>query len=248
MKTLLLLLLSLNALAFEVPSELKPEFDRRIELYGLKKPKPLIPTQIESEYDTSIVQLLQKDIKEDYIPKLESELGSCEKENCINQVSDYKTLELADKTVCLPYTQCGFYKCMEKKYQCKPEGVGYFTDLAFPTCSTYTRNIQKKWFTQKGYNWIYTVMVCLQKGLIDECELTENCNKETQKKSCDYITDFTLKFHPGCYINSGVGVCKLPMKDKINIWRTVGKFLTDREREEAFKVVLSCLKKEKGLE
>ncbi len=247
MKILFVLLFSINCFALDIPFQLKDEFNQRIELYGLKKAKPLIALDQLVEYDTSVIQLLQKDIKQNYIPKLESQLGRCNEENCLNQISDYKELKLLNKSVCLPYTQCGFYKCMENKYQCKPEGIDYFTDLAFPTCSTYTENIQKKWFTQKGYNWIYTVMVCLQKGLIDECELSDNCNKETNKKTCNYITDFTLKFHPGCYINSGVGVCKLPMKDKINIWRTVGKYLTDREREEAYKVVLNCLKKEKGL-
>ena len=132
---------------------------------------------------------------------------------------------------------------MENKYSCKNENVNYFTDLAEPTCNQYVSNIKKeKLFTQKGHDWIYSVMVCLQKGLIEECEVNNNCKKSTPKKTCDYITDFTLKFHPGCYLNSSVGICNLPLKDKINIWRTVSKFLTKRERIEAYKVILSCIR------
>ena len=88
-------------------------------------------------------------------------------------------------------------------------------------------------------------MVCLQKGLIDECELKKNCSKPTKKETCDYITKFTLEFHPSCYLNSGVGVCKLPMKDKINIWRTVAKYLTRDELDQAISTVKSCIIKER---
>jgi hypothetical protein len=246
MKILILFLISFNCYAYNITPSEEVELNHRLELYGLLEVKPLIPQETEKTYDNSTILKLQKFINEKYIPDLENHLGRCGNDNCLTQHSDYKEFKLQNKTICLPYTQCGFYKCMEKKYQCKPEGVTYFTDLAYPTCSTYMKNINKKWFSQKGHDWIYSVMVCLQKGLIDECEVEGNCKQETRKKTCEYVTDFTLKFHPGCYTNSGVGVCKLPMKDKINIWRTVGKYLTKREQQEAFKVVLSCIRKEKG--
>jgi hypothetical protein len=133
---------------------------------------------------------------------------------------------------------------MEEKYQCESVGVNYFTKLAHPTCNAYVKNINEGIFTKAGVEWIYTVMVCLQKGLIDECEVKGNCptssDKKEQEKTCNHITEFTLAYHPGCYINSGVGVCKLPMKDKLNIWKTVGPYLTARERQEAYKVVFQC--------
>jgi len=92
-------------------------------------------------------------------------------------------------------------------------------------------------------------MVCLQKGLIDECEVKGNCQQTTdlleRKKTCEHITEFTLAYHPGCYINSGVGICKLPLKDKHSIWKTVSPFLTERERQEAYKVIFHCLKPKK---
>lgn len=249
MKLIITTLLSLciNTFAMEMTPSEKVEFEKRIELYGLKKQRPLIPNKVQDTYDQAIIQKLQNIINKEYIPDLENKFGTCQRTSCVTEMNNYLELELQTKSICLPYTQCGFYTCMEKKYQCKPQGVDYFTDLAFPTCSTYIKNINKKWFSQKGHDWIYTVMVCLQRGLIDECEVDENCNQGSPKKKCEYITDFTLKFHPGCYTNSGVGVCNLPLKDKINIWRTVGKFLTKREQQEAFKVVLSCIRKEKGL-
>ena len=218
------------------------ELAKRLELYGLNAPKnPLIQENITPLSD-EVKRDQEHDIIKNFIPFLEEKLGRCNDVNCLLQKDGYKILKTSFTNICLPYTQCEFYKCMEEKYQCEPEGIDYFTKLAFPTCSTYKKNIEKSMFTQKGYNWIYTVMVCLQKGLIDECEVKGNCQRETRKKTCDYITDFTLKFHPGCYLNSGVGVCKLPLKDKINIWRTVGKYLTPRERQEAIKVVKTCIK------
>ena len=228
--------------AYALTSSEAQELEKRANLYGLNNIKEPIPLEKKIKYNDSIIKKLQAEINKEYIPKILSTLGHCENNNCTSVTSDYRSVQTQKGKVCLPFTQCGFYKCMEEKYQCKKEQVDYFTDLAYPTCSSYTKNVEKKFFTQDGYDWIYSVMVCLQKGLIDECALKGNCKKESNKKTCDYITDFTLKFHPGCYLDSGVGVCKLPLKDKINIWRTVGKYLTTRERQEAYSVVLKCIR------
>lgn len=188
-----------------------------------------------------VLPALQAELWESYFPNLENLYGHCDNPPCIKRRDD-GAYELAtlDSKICLPYTNCEFYKCMEEKYQCASEGVNYFTELAHPTCRQYLKNIDLKKFTSKGVEWIYSVMVCLQKGLVEECEVEGNCEQDNPKKTCDYITDFTLKFHPGCYINSGVGVCKLPMKDKLAIWKTVKPYLTARERIEAYKVVFHC--------
>lgn len=192
--------------------------------------------------------VLEKELKTTYLQSLEEKFGDCgaDPESCLSLVDNsYMQVNLPQKEMCFPYTTCGFYKCMEKKYQCDTVGVNYFTELAFPTCSSYVKNIEDQKFTKEGVEWIYTVMVCLQKGLVDECEVKGNCptsnNLKDRKKTCDHITDFTLSYHPGCYIKSGVGVCKLPMKDKLNIWKTVSPFLTSRERQEAYKVIFHCL-------
>lgn len=203
---------------------------------------------LSSFANSKLIADLQNDVKENFIPYMQSKLGTCSQGNCINEYDDtefgkYYTLstDSDDREVCLPYTECGFYHCMENKYNCEAEGVNYFTKLASPTCNKYLKNINKNKFTKKGTEWIYTVMVCLQKGLVDECEVKGNCQKETAKKTCNYITKFTLDFHPGCYINSGVGVCHLPLKDKLSIWSTVGEFLTAQERIQAYKVVFKCI-------
>ena len=193
-----------------------------------------------------IKDILEKELKTTYLASLEKKWGDCGStpESCLTKKDDYQYLTLPKKESCFPYTTCGFYNCMEEKYQCESVGVNYFTKLAHPTCSAYVKNINDGVFTKAGVEWIYTVMVCLQKGLIDECEVKGNCptsaDKKEQKKTCNHITEFTLSYHPGCYINSGVGVCKLPIKDKINIWKTVGPFLTEREKQEAYKVVFQC--------
>ncbi|EQC50369.1 hypothetical protein M899_2567 [Bacteriovorax sp. BSW11_IV] len=225
------------------------ELKRRLELYGLLESEQFdtFSFELQKKIDVSeekeiIKKQLHNDIEKIYIPKLEEVLGQCSDGKCLEVVNDVYKLHLPVKSVCLPYTSCGFYSCMEEKYQCDPEGVHYFTKLAKPTCEAYMKNIDQGKFSKKGMEWIYTVMVCLQKGLVDECEVRDNCHKKTKRSTCDYITDFTLKFHPGCYINSGPGVCKLPIKDKTNIWKTVGPFLTKRERIEAYKVVYHCIK------
>lgn len=196
-----------------------------------------------------IKDFLEKDLKTNYLLTLEKIWGDCgsTSESCLTKKDDYQYLTLPKKESCFPYTTCGFYNCMEEKYKCESVGMTYFTKLAHPTCSAYVKNISQGMFTKAGVEWIYSVMVCLQKGLIDECEINDNCPISTNTsnngeliKTCNHITEFTLAYHPGCYINSGVGVCKLPMKDKLNIWKTVGPYLTGRERIEAYKVVFHC--------
>lgn len=188
------------------------------------------------------LQELNEDLKNAYFREAQAILGTCESGDCLKVKEGAKVFEdeLGEEH-CYPNTNCDFYDCMEKKYQCMDVDVIYFKKLAKPTCEAYVSNIKKGIFSEKGKDWIYRVMVCLQKGLFDECSLKGNCpTSENNEKTCKHITEFTLEFHPGCYINSGVGVCKLPIKDQLNIWKTVGPYLTKRERQEAMKVVRYC--------
>ena len=193
-----------------------------------------------------IKEILEADLKTNYLSSLEKKWGDCgsSPESCLSKKDDYLYLNLPKKESCFPYTTCGFYNCMEETYQCQSVGVNYFTKLAHPTCTAYVKNINEGKFTKDGVEWIYSVMVCLQKGLVDDCVVKGNCvptnNKKERLKTCNYITEFTLSYHPTCYLNSGVGVCKLPLKDKINIWKTVGPYLTGREKQEAYKVIFQC--------
>lgn len=186
---------------------------------------------------------LENELKGPYLASLESLWGKCgaDSASCLTQKDDHLKLNLPKKELCFPYTMCGFYNCMEQKYNCSETGVNYFTELAYPTCSAYVKNVEENKFSKAGVEWIYTVMVCLQKGLIEECEVKGNCPLSDRKKTCEHIVDFTLSYHPGCYINSGIGVCKLPLKDKNAIWKTVSPYLTKREREEAVKVIFQCI-------
>lgn len=195
---------------------------------------------------------LQNELQQNYLPKLEEKWGKCDPllSSCLklvvtnDQRENFMKAYLPSGNVCFPYTLCGFYHCMENKYNCSAVGVNYFTELAFPTCNAYEENIAKNKFSNKAIEWIYTVMVCLQKGLVTECEIEEKCpmdnSQHLQKKTCDHITEFTLQYHPGCYIKSGVGVCHLPLADKLAIWKTVNPFMTARERKEAYKVIFDC--------
>lgn len=202
---------------------------------------------IAADTPATIKASLQSELKTVYLKKMQTKFGDCGStpESCLTQTDDYMVANFSKGEVCFPYTMCGFYHCMEKNYRCSDVGVNYFTELAFPTCSQYVSNIQKNKFSDLGIKWIYSVMVCLQKGLVDECLINGNCpvstDKTEQKRTCDHITEFTLAYHPGCYINSGVGVCHLPLADKMAIWKTVNPYMTKRERQEAYKVIFDCL-------
>lgn len=186
---------------------------------------------------------LQKEIQESYLPYLVDQLGECTDGPCLTSHPDESfRLETAAGSTCLPWTSCGFYSCMEEKFQCAEVGFTYFTELARPTCEAYRANMRTERFSEAATEWIYEVMVCLQKGLVQECDLDNGCQQETREKTCEHIVEFTLEFHPGCYLQSGDGVCELPLRDQIQIWRTVGPFLTGREWVEAFRVVTQCLK------
>ncbi len=195
---------------------------------------------------------LQTELKNDFLKILEQKFGQCgsSTQSCLSLKDNYLLVNLPKQEICFPYTTCGFYHCMEQKYHCSDVGVDYFTKLAFPTCQAYEKNISNNQFSDQGVDWIYRVMVCLQKGLINECIIAGHCptgpSQEQQKLTCDHITEFTLNYHPGCYIESGVGVCHLPLKDKIEIWKTVNPFMTKRERDEAYKVIFNCFRP-KGL-
>lgn len=202
---------------------------------------------VPEDTEAAIKARLEHELKTVYLNKLEQKFGDCgaNPESCLSKIDNYMQVTLPQKELCFPYTLCGFYHCMEKNYHCSEVGVNYFTELAYPTCSQYVSNIGKKKFTAEGVKWIFSVMVCLQKGLIDECVYNGNCpvssEKAVQKKTCDHITEFTLAYHPGCYINSASGVCHLPLSDKLAIWNTVRPYMTKRERQEAYKVIFECL-------
>ncbi len=216
-----------------------------LDLYGLiKKREPLIEKEIKPElnkYRKSVIDKIQRNLHGDYLKRLSSQWGECQSGKCLSSKDGVFKYQFPKKEICFPNTTCGFYKCMEEKYQCAKVDSNYFSELAFPTCSKYMKNIQRNYFSKKGIDWIYNVMVCLQKGLVKECDEDGNCDQSTRKDRCEHITKYTLEFHPSCYLNSGVGVCQLPLKDKINIWRTVAKFLTADETTQAFRVVLKCI-------
>lgn len=233
-------------------SDLKPIevklLKERIKLFGLEENrseelKKNAGPSSPYDYAKEVKAELDDNLQGDYLSWAQSKLGLCSNGDCLRTEEKVKVLiDEAGEEHCYPTTGCDYYQCMESQYRCMDVGVGYFSKLAKPTCESYVANIKKGLFSKKGVDWIYRVMVCLQKGLFEECQVKGNCAKsESNQLTCDYIVDFTLKFHPGCYIGSGVGVCKLPLKDQINIWKTVGPYLTNRERIEAFKVVRSCL-------
>lgn len=193
-------------------------------------------------FASPVITHLQDHLQYDYLPEVQALLGDCGAEDCLVREEDHLELQTPDRNLCFPWTQCGYYDCMERQRPCESVGIKYFSQLAAPTCRSYTHNINNNQFSANGIEWIYEVMVCLQKGLFEECEIRGACDQTNLRETCEYIEDYTLKFHPGCYLESGVGVCQLALNDQRMIWKTVGPYLTAREWVEAFKVVMSCLR------
>ena len=88
---------------------------------------------------------LENELSTTYLQSLEAKWGECgsSPSKCLTNKDDYMVVNLPKKEACFPYTTCGFYHCMEEKYQCESVGVDYFTKLAHPTCSAYVRNISE---------------------------------------------------------------------------------------------------------
>jgi hypothetical protein len=152
-----------------------------------------------------VKQELERHLQQEYLEQVLETHGPCfGDQDCLIDQKTHVEIQLEQQTLCYPYTRCGFYECMETQYPCSSVGLNYFTKLAAPTCRNYVSNIQQDRFSQEGVEWIYEVMVCLQKGLFEECGLEGRCQRATVRESCEYIVDFTLSFHPGCYLESGL--------------------------------------------
>ena len=99
-----------------------------------------------------IKNILENHLKTNYLQSLEQQWGKCagDPESCLLDQDDYKIVNLPKKESCFPYTVCGFYDCMEQKYECSTVGIDYFTKLARPTCNAYVKNIQAEKFSKLG--------------------------------------------------------------------------------------------------
>ena len=154
-------------------------------------------------------------------------IEKCDK--CSNDCDKCKSDPMCRDT-CLnpPMKSCLFYTdCMEAKVSCGASGyaIGYGSKY----CNKYVNRLA--FFTSQGQDWIYKVMICLQKGLVVPLK---NCDN-----NCETLKQIAFASHPGCYINSGV--CDLPVKDFINIIKTVGGDLTDMAAlKQALQTVTGC--------
>ncbi|KAK5996059.1 hypothetical protein PT974_04486 [Cladobotryum mycophilum] len=113
-----------------------------------------------------------------------------------------------------PLRSCNFYqRCAEDTLACGPEG--YPTKYGTKNCRRFENNLTK--FTQKGQDWIWNTMHCLQKALIQPLS---QCNM-----NCDSIRTIAFDSHPTCYLQSGM--CDLDVEDWIMIVVTVNSDLID---------------------
>lgn len=108
-----------------------------------------------------------------------------------------------------PPQTCAFYRtCAEAALPCGASG--YALGYGQANCDRFLRRLSH--FSQQGQAWIFRVMTCLQRFLIDgpllRCGLT-----------CDALKEDAFSSHPGCYLDSGV--CALPVWDWVQLVVTI---------------------------
>jgi len=108
-----------------------------------------------------------------------------------------------------PEKSCLFYtECMEAQVNCGFNG--YALGYGNKYCRKYNSRIGL--FSVDGQNWIYKTMNCLQKALVTSLEECHNCQQ---------LRTIAFDSHPKCYTDSGV--CNLPVRDYVEIFKTVGQ-------------------------
>src|SRR5690606_18654926 len=69
----------------------------------------------------------------------------------------------------------------------------------------------------KGKTWVDKTMYCLQESLVGVYR-----RNVAPLPTCDTVRKTAFNSHPNCYVNSGVGVCSLPVSDWNVIRDTIG--------------------------
>ncbi|TPX69593.1 hypothetical protein SpCBS45565_g02314 [Spizellomyces sp. 'palustris'] len=133
-----------------------------------------------------------------------------------------------------PHT-CTFYtSCLEVAIPCGPDGyaIGYGNKF----CSKFQENADK--FTDKGEEWMYKVMSCLQESLVPK--LPNNSTSSPKPMSCSELKSFAYSTHPNCYLSAGV--CTLHPKDWIVLLNSIGiqELFTIETIEQALAVAKGC--------
>jgi len=132
-------------------------------------------------------------------------------------------------------TTCDFYNCLETRLKCGPQGypIGY----GFKYCNKF-KPLESDPLTA---SWVKPTRKCLQDFLAGEAaKLPATFVPSAQY--CATLKDNAFNSHPDCYVNSGPGICALPVLSKAKIFGVVdpGDLFTVASAKQAAIVAGRC--------
>ncbi|KAK1231201.1 hypothetical protein PQX77_005727 [Marasmius sp. AFHP31] len=108
---------------------------------------------------------------------------------------------------------CAFYStCLEAHFNCGT--TGYPLAYGEHYCGKFSTPPNLSRFTDKGQQWMWDTMHCLQTALVPELE------KPSGPNACEKLEDKAFDTHAGCYVESGL--CTLSPQDWFAIMEIVG--------------------------
>ncbi|KAK7056706.1 hypothetical protein VNI00_002423 [Paramarasmius palmivorus] len=113
-----------------------------------------------------------------------------------------------------PLRSCAFYSdCLEAHFQCGPNGYPIGYGLKYCTKFSTPENLAR--FSQKGQDWMWDTMHCLQTALVPDLQ-----TPATAPGACEKLEEKAFGTHAQCYVSSGL--CTLPPSDWLVIVDIVG--------------------------
>lgn len=129
-----------------------------------------------------------------------------------------------------PAKSCDWYQtCAEGTMKCGSDG--YPLHYGLRMCRRFEADLGA--FTQQGQTWVWAVMNCLQKALI---EPVGKCGA-----TCASVNKAAFDSHPVCYLKGGV--CDLPVRDMVQLVITINTdIFAGPALDQIMKTVLGCAK------
>merc|ERR1711991_158678 len=112
-------------------------------------------------------------------------------------------------------SECGFYKCLERKYQCDTKMSSYFNrgnrypmHYGYKYCEKF-KTITGK-MSEKGLRFIDNTRRCLQQALLSWSDRNPNGD-------CKALTNTAFDSHPRCYTGHSASICYLSPREMATV-------------------------------
>ncbi|KIK63333.1 hypothetical protein GYMLUDRAFT_41047 [Collybiopsis luxurians FD-317 M1] len=119
-----------------------------------------------------------------------------------------------------PPHSCVFYAaCLEPHFHCGPDGYPLGFGEKFCTKFSLPGNVGR--LLDKGQEWMWDTMACLQRALVPELEEpVPPGSSSSQSEACKTLETKAFSTHAPCYLSSGL--CSLSPKDWAVIVEIIG--------------------------